>query len=111
MSYDIWLEVDLGGIEPSRLQGLDWNYTSNCAPMWHEAMPETNGLAGMTGMEAGVAAVALEHGIERMQRDPAIYEALDPENGWGSFHDQLAALDTLLDAFRAHPKAKVAVRS
>jgi hypothetical protein len=35
MSYDIWLEADLGGPEPLHLDS--WNYTSNCAAMWRAA--------------------------------------------------------------------------
>lgn len=34
MSYDIWLETD--DDHPSHY-GLDFNYTTNCAPMWRHA--------------------------------------------------------------------------
>lgn len=109
MSYDIWLEADLGGDEPARVGDLDWNYTSNCARMWRTAMPETNGLADMHGMLAGDAAKVLRNGIARMEATPSVYEAMNPENGWGSFTGQLGALRELLVAFDAAPSAKVAI--
>jgi hypothetical protein len=31
MSYDIWLEDESG------TEVADWNYTSNCSPMWRAA--------------------------------------------------------------------------
>lgn len=110
MSYDIWLEADLGGPEPIVIGNLDWNYTSNCAPMWRKAMPETYGLAGMEGMRAGTAAVVLERGIERMEVDPETYKAMNPRDGWGSYNSVLPALkQQLLAAFRQAPEAKVAI--
>lgn len=109
MSYDIWLEADLGGEDSVRVGNLDWNYTSNCAPMWRTAMPESEGLAGMDGMEAGSAAAILARGIERMESTPEVYAAMNPSNGWGSYEGQLGALRELLAAFRSAPKAKVAI--
>lgn len=112
MSYDVWMEVDLGGEEPARLDDLDWwNYTSNVAPMWCLAMPETEGLAGMAGMQAGEAAVVLARGIGCMETDPDAYRALNPANGWGDFDGQLTRLKDLLIAFRAQPRATVRVCS
>lgn len=109
MSYDVSLSIDVGGPEPVSLGLLDWNYTSNVAPMWRLAMPETDGLAGMHGMLAGDAAVVLERGIAKMRADPATYEALNPPNGWGSYATQLEDLVVLLAAFRRAPKATVEV--
>ena len=109
MSYDIWLEVDLGGEEPARIDDLDWNYTSNCAPMWRKAMPDTDGLAGMHGMPAGQAAEHLRNGIAAMEADPAAFRVLNPENKWGDFDGQLEQLKELLAACARNPKAVLAV--
>jgi hypothetical protein len=110
MSYDIWLEADLGGTEPVRTDALDhWNYTSNVAPMWRKAMPESNGLAGLEGMTCADAAVHLARGIGRMEADPDEYRKLNPENGWGDFDSQLESLRKLLTACRMAPRAKVAI--
>lgn len=109
MSYDIWLEADLGGESPVNIGTLDWNYTSNCSPMWREAMPETDGLSGMVGMEAGEALKTLREGIKRMEAEPAKYREMDPPNGWGSFDSQLRALKELEAAFAAAPLAKVVI--
>lgn len=109
MSYDIWLEAELGGAEAARVGDLDWNYTSNCARMWRKAMPETDGLAGMDGMAAGDAAKVLRAGIAHMEAHAHDYEAMNPENGWGSFAGQLVALRRLLDGFDSAPLSKVAI--
>ena len=114
MSYDIWLEADVGGEEPVRVDPLEgafdhWNYTSNVVPMWRKAMPDTDGLAGLAGMECCRAEIALEAGIARMEADPEAYRAMNPANGWGDFDSQLESLRLLLAACRAAPLAKVAI--
>lgn len=109
MSYDIWLEADLGGSEPVKVGNLDWNYTSNCVAMWRRAMPETDGLAGMAGMTAREASAVLEKGIERMEANRWAYMELDPPSGWGSYATVVPALRQLLEAFRGAPDAKVAI--
>lgn len=108
MSYDINLLADLGAGLTS-LGLLDWNYTSNCAPMWRKAMSETDGLAGMDGMKAGEAAEVLRKGLRHMVGNRADYEALNPENGWGDFVGQLEALSRLLSACTQAPEAIVVV--
>lgn len=110
MSYNIWLEADLGGAEPTRLDvEMYWNYTSNVAPMWRKAMPESDGLAGLEGMECEAAAKHLATGIARMEADPDAYRALNPPNGWGDFDGQLEQLRELLAACAKAPRAKVAI--
>ena len=110
MSYDIWLEVDVGGPEPVRIDALDhWNYTSNVAPMWRKAMPDTDGLAGMDGKTCAEVLPVLEAGIAHMEANRDEYLPLNPSNGWGDFDSQLDALRKLQAAFRAAPQAKVAI--
>lgn len=113
MSYDVWLEADLGGAQPVQV-GDGWNYTSNVAPMWRKAMPKTDGLAGMHGMIAKDAAAVLRAGIARMEAEPDAYRALNPTNGWGGFDDQLGELRFLLHMFddaAAGCRASFAVRT
>lgn len=143
MSYDIYLEVDLGGLvmcgscggdgvpygwkgkpDPPACEcggagrvrgrvGVDslphWNFTSNVAPMWRKAMPDTDGLAGMDEMLAKDALPVLRAGIERMEADPDTYRELNPANGWGDFDSQLERLRVLQRAFEAAPEATVVV--
>lgn len=109
MSYDIWLEADMGGPERVAIGSLDWNYTSNVAPMWRKAMPDTEGLAGFDGMRAKHALPILECGIAAMEADPEAYRAMNPANGWGEFDSQLEALGRLAVAFREAPEAFVGV--
>ena len=113
MSYDLALLIDTGGPQKAIVSD-HWNYTSNCAPMWSLAMPETDGLDGLGGLTGAEAAVHLRAGIARMESDPAVFRALDPENGWGSFDSDphggmLAATKDWLRQCDLHPKAEVTV--
>lgn len=105
MSYDIWLEIDTGGPEPA-VVGPDWNYTSNCGPMWRAAGAD---LADFEGKPAGDCLPTLNAAITEMAVNPARYEAMNPANGWGDYGSLLSALQQLAGGFRAHPKATVRV--
>lgn len=108
MSYDIWLEADLGGPESIEI-GDTFNYTSNCSGMWRKAMPETDGLAGFDEQRAVDVIPVLQSGIRKMQRDPEGYIKMEPDNGWGDFDGQLDWLKRLLEHFQTAPAAQVRV--
>lgn len=105
VSYDIWLEADLGGPEPMEV-GLWWNYTSNCGPMWREAGAD---LAEFHGRQAGDCGEALLCAIQTMEREPERFQAMNPSNGWGSYDTLLPALRELLEMFKRAPRATVKV--
>lgn len=107
MSYDIWLERPACEHcdAPETAVG-DWNYTSNCGPMWRAAGAS---LAGFHGQPASVCAPILRTAIAAMEADPAKFEALNPENGWGSYATLLPALRQLAELFEAHPTLAVRV--
>jgi hypothetical protein len=105
MSYSIGLEIDTGGPEPAYLGG-DWDYTSNCAPMWRRAGAD---LAEFNGRLAVDCLPLLESAIAHMKANPSVYEAMNPDNGWGSYAGLVPALDDLAASFRRHPKATVTV--
>lgn len=105
MSYDIWLETDVGGAEPLQI-GDNWNYTSNCGPMWRAAGID---LAECHGRDAGGCAEGLGAAIAALKADPPRFQAMDPANGWGSYKTLVPALETLLHLFESAPKAIVRV--
>lgn len=105
MSYDIWLTIDTGGTEPAHI-GHGWNYTSNCAPMWRAAGAD---LAEFDGKTAGECLPQLHTAIDGLKASPAVYRAMNPDNGWGSYDILVTALDVLALQFAAHPKATVRV--
>lgn len=91
MSLNLWVEVDLGGPSPQRLDGFDWNYTYNVAPMWRELIGEPLGdfLEGKTLIETREA---LEWAAERMGHEIEHFRSMNPPNGWGSADGLHAAL-------------------
>lgn len=105
MSYDIYLEADLGGPERVSL-GLQWNYTSNCGPMWREAGAD---LAEYHGKRANDCIPSLRAACADMNARPAHYRMSDSPNGWGSYDTLLPRLFELLAAFEAAPDAFVRV--
>lgn len=105
MSYDIWLVIDTGGVEPAEV-GRSRNYTSNCAPMWRAAGAD---LAEFHGKTADECIPSLCEACGAMMCDRATYEAMNPENGWGDYEGCLKFLQTLLSDFCNHPKATVCV--
>jgi hypothetical protein len=103
VSYDVWLEVDLGGPEPVRLDTLDANHTSNTGGMIEEAAGKP--IREWDKMPAGeVAELALRAACD-LRRRPAYYDAMAPTNGWGTRESTIAFLDTIEAACRAAPKA------
>lgn len=105
MSYDIWLTIDTGGPEPATV-GEDWNFTSNCGPMWRAAGAD---LAEFEGRKAAECIPILDAAIKDLQANPDKYRVMDPPNGWGSYDDLVPRLEVLAQQFRYHPKATVRV--
>jgi hypothetical protein len=106
MSYDIWLEIDTGGPEPATVAEVG-NYTSNVSGMWADALGRS--LGDYHGAPCSEAAGSLLRGVERMKADPAHYEAMNPENGWGDYEGALKYLEQLYEACTRHPKATIAI--
>lgn len=113
MSYDVWLEVDTGGPERAALNVLDVNYTSNVSPMWTMALGanlgdliEENEKEGRT---AGRLVGLLSDAVEKMRAEPAAFQAMNPENGWGRYEGALEFLDKIRAACEAHPLAYLRV--
>jgi hypothetical protein len=79
---------------------LDWNYTSNCAPMWRKAGAD---LAEFHGKLAGECVPLLAAAIAAMEADPDAYRELNPPNGWGDYDSLLRALKKLLKGFEGNP--------
>lgn len=104
MSYDVWLEAELGGDEP--VTWGNWNYTSNCGPMWRAAGAD---LAEFHGKNADECAEVLRRAIAEMRANPAKYRAMDPSNGWGSYDSLVPALEELRLQFLKAPHARVVV--
>ncbi|MEV7014073.1 hypothetical protein [Streptosporangium sp. NPDC051022] len=107
MSYDIWLEIDTGAPEDELPMVVEiGNYTSNVWPMWMEALNGVR-LAEFHRAPCSEAAGPLAEAVTRMEATPAIYQAMNPENGWGNYEGALAYLRRLAEACAKHPKCRI----
>jgi hypothetical protein len=102
MSWDAELVDDRGHIEG------EWNYTYNTTPMVCAAAASAgvpfdgfqHSLHGMTGPEGGAVLTAV---IREMTANPARYEAMNPENGWGSYDGILRVMRSMVSAIPEWP--------
>lgn len=70
----------------------NWNYTSNCAPMWRAAGLD---IAAWDGRPVRAFAEAISVALVQLEADPEKFRAMNPSNGWGSYETLLPALEQL----------------
>lgn len=84
---------------------IDWNYTYNCSPMWHEAIPDRNQMIDIDGLSGKQALQLLEKCVNEMISRPEDFIKLNPKNGWGSYDTFLRALEKLITYSKEYPNA------
>ena len=110
MSYDVWMEADLGGPRPVRLNILSENYTSNVSPMWFESLGGRSlGVLIEQNTYAEGLIEPLTKAVADMQDRPEHYKKMEPDTGWGDRHGARMFLLSILGACKAAPKARVCV--
>ncbi len=82
------------------------NYTSNVWPMWMHALNGL-GLADYHRAPCSEAAGPLAEAVQRMEADPATYQAMKPPNGWGDYDGAFTYLRRLAEACATHPKCRI----
>lgn len=109
VSYTVYLTVDLGGPDPSRIECDDYlNYTYNVWGMFRLALGG-DCLNDLDRMDAGAAAERLGPAITAMRADPSTYRAMNPPNGWGDYEGAVQFLERCRATFVMHPRATVRV--
>ena len=113
MSYDVWIEIDTGGLNPARVWG-SLNYTSNVSGMWSRAL-ESTGFKGpssdpprlrdLDGLVAKEALGPLRAASAWMRDHQIDLVPLEPPNGWGSVGGATKFLEDIAVACADHPKA------
>ena len=83
MSADVYLDIPAcDSCGRSAATVADMNLTYNLTPMLRGAgMPPWD---EFVGMDAHDAAGIWEGVVEELERDPELYDSLNPQNGWGS---------------------------
>ncbi len=103
MSYDVWLEADLGGAEPAHLSILCENYTYNVAPMLHASCGSTPN--DWDGIKARTVRSICYRILEEFDSDPAKYRLMEPVNGWGDFEGARSFITKIKGACETAPNA------
>lgn len=109
MSYDVHLEIGVGGDEPARLGFLDANYTWNVYPMFKAALGDEGFCNDWDGLRAEIAADRCERTLAAFDADPDRFRALNPENGWGNYEGARAFIQAIGDACAKAPLATLRV--
>jgi hypothetical protein len=109
MSYDFSMTIDTGGTEPATIvDGI--NYTYNVWSMYKLAFkPLEGGVKSLDGKTGKRCIIHLRRAIQSMEDNRKIYEALNPENGWGNYKGALEVLRDLSKWCLDHPNATMRV--
>lgn len=107
MSYDIYIMANTG-INEHPVEEVG-NYTSNVACMWRKAMPDTDGLAGFSGMNCGEALPLLQAGAAYMVEHAEEMRQMEPANGWGDYEGALYYVQRCALLCAEHPAASLYV--
>jgi hypothetical protein len=99
MSYDVTL-TGWG------VSGTSHNITFNVRPMLVAAGADLN---NFHDKKAGRLLSVLDAAIKDMEDRPAVYQEMNPPNGWGDYESCLGFLRDLLKDFAEHPRATVVV--
>ena len=94
MSYDFWMLADVGGEHGIDI-GFEANYTYNVYEMFKCAFEDDDGIRILNEKKGDECLPLLAAAIEKMETDPAKYEAMNPPNGWGSYRGALELLKDL----------------
>lgn len=102
MSWDADLTDDRGHLEGA------WNYTHNCNHMIRHALhvagyPDGIWWDGFNGMTGPQGAAVLADVIRVLERNPDVYNAMNPDNGWGDRESLVKTLTEMRDAVPEWP--------
>jgi len=82
------------------------NYTHNCNPMIRDA-GLTQWPYEVDGWKASYLGALLREAIENLEAEPAVYQAMNPPNGWGSYDTLLPVLRKVRDECLKYPSTTV----
>lgn len=107
MSMDWSLEIDACPTCGATPEGPLLNCTRNLNDM--QVLAGVYDALRANGTRAGDHLRVLENGVEHCMANFADYEALNPENGWGSAAGFLEFLAAVVGVTRKYPDAKIYV--
>ena len=86
-------------------EGFSINYTYNVSPMWYKVYPGDKEMVQIDGMIGKKAYKKLLYALKYMEAHKDEMIALEPPNGWGSYHGFLEFINACIEASLEHPKS------
>lgn len=106
MSWSVYLNINTG-IEEREVVDIG-NHTYNVYPMYKKAIG--GGLTEILNSKICSEVIPiLRKGVLEMTENPAMYKAMNPKNGWGSYETALEFLEKIYKECVNNPKCKIEV--
>ena len=109
LDWSLYVDVDLGEDELTRLEVFSYNMTHNLGTMADEAgvyktlwRPDENGY-----VYAASAVHNLTKALTLLKENPEFYKGFEPDNNWGTYEGFVAAVQSILEACERYPKARI----
>ena len=103
MSLDLWLASSICPTCQHQERTDLLNYTYNVAPMWYEIYPNQKQMINVDGLTGKESLPLLEYALQMLNRTPAKFIAMNPENGWGSYETFKVYIKNLIVFAISHP--------
>jgi hypothetical protein len=103
MSLDLWMESPSCPTCDHRNKTESFNQTYNVGSMWRLVFPGEK-LVEIDGMPGKRSLKKLDKMLKELCVDPDKFQALNPENGWGSYDTFLSFIVNLANLARENPK-------
>ena len=87
---------------------LERNVTYNVSPMFYKAFGG-DGIKGFRGMSGKEALPFLVRGLDHMLRNKDEYEAMNPDNGWGSYSGAVELLQEMITACKTYDNTTIEI--
>lgn len=97
MGLDIWLEKNRCDKCGHTEERESHSYTYNVSPMWYKIYPEDDGMVQIEGMTGQESLPKLKHAVEVLETNQAMFDKLNPDNGFGSRYGFVRFLNKLIN--------------
>jgi len=103
MSLDLWMAKPECPTCKHSETTENMNYTYNVSPMWYAIFPDDRNMIDIDGMTGEEANIQLKDALSCLVAEPKKFQAMEPENNWGSYHGFIIYIMNLIEECNKHP--------